>query len=879
MELSHFLELAYNASLLLALAFIFDIAASRWRVSQTLKGVRPWLAGVGIGILGVLIMVRPLHLLPGVVFDTRSVLLGVSGLFFGTLPTAIAMLLTAIFRLYEGGVGAWPGVLVILATGTAGCVWRRVRRTPLDTLTFLELYLFGVLIHGLMLGILRFALPPAVARPTLAAITMPVLLIYPFITAMLGYLLTLRVRREALTDAYAKSLLALRESEEKYRLIFELSPLGIFHFDQEGRITACNEKLLEIAGAIREELLGLNLCTVHNAEAAATVRRVLQGQPAFYEGDYRTRNQDRVLAVRVYFAPLRLDNGVVTGGFGIVEDVTEQRRAALALQESEARYRSLFDNSYSVMLLIDPESGAIVDANKAACQYYGYTREQLLQLRITDINTLSPEQIFAEMQRARNETRNYFLFRHRMANGEIRDVEVYSGPVTIYGRHLLYSIVHDITERQRIAAALQSSEYKFRSFVEQSLDGFALADEEGLIVEWNHAMEVISGLPATSVIGRPIWDVQFELELPEQQTPERYAQLQNAIGQLLRTGEAPWIKQIMTRVYRRPDGSQCFIEGIVFPIQTTRGFMLGSVTRDITERKQVEMQLQHYTQQLEQLVRFKVRELEQERAKVIHAGKLAALGEMATGVAHELNQPLTSLLLDTEYLQMLGQRGLDDTVQACISPAELLEIAGNQLRDIHRCRRIIDHLRAFGRVSNETPTLLDLNQPIRDVFILIEQRLREHNITVLRDLAPTLPPVMGHAMRLEQVFLNLISNAEYALAEMEQRVREGAVTFPDYQKILRIRSYVQDQHVCVEIQDNGCGMSPAQQERLFEPFFTTKPVGQGTGLGLSISYGIITELGGEIFYKSAENEGTTFIVCLPLASNAPDSASLSSLER
>jgi PAS domain S-box-containing protein len=113
-------------------------------------------------------------------------------------------------------------------------------------------------------------------------------------------------------------------------------------------------------------------------------------------------------------------------------------------------YINLFENSNTVKLIIDPEDGSIIDANLSACRFYGYSRPQLRQMNIADINTLSSEQIFKEMQDSRLERRNFFLFRHRLANGEVKDVEVFSGPMTFFGKNALYSIVHDISERRML---------------------------------------------------------------------------------------------------------------------------------------------------------------------------------------------------------------------------------------------------------------------------------------------------------------------------------------------------------------------------------------------------------------------------------------------
>lgn len=129
--------------------------------------------------------------------------------------------------------------------------------------------------------------------------------------------------------------------------------------------------------------------------------------------------------------------------------VIERKRAEQALRESEEQYRSIFTKSHATMLLIDPETADIVDASPAACKYYGYHVEELRTKKITDINTLTPEQVFEEMERAKAEQRYHFYFQHRLANGEVRPVDVYSGPIEITGRTLLFSIVHDISERRK----------------------------------------------------------------------------------------------------------------------------------------------------------------------------------------------------------------------------------------------------------------------------------------------------------------------------------------------------------------------------------------------------------------------------------------------
>lgn len=188
--------------------------------------------------------------------------------------------------------------------------------------------------------------------------------------------------------------------------------------------------------------------------------------------------------------------------------LSRRLRAALGLRcphDAGERYRILFDSNKAVELLIDPQDGAVIDANQAAVAYYGYRREELLARRISDINILSPEEVATEMAAAQAEQRNHFFFRHRLASGEVRHVEVHSGPVLIDGRTLLYSIVHDITERVAAEAALRTSEEKYRAIVRNTAEGYILIDAQDYrIAEVNEAACSMLGYLPGELIGRAL---------------------------------------------------------------------------------------------------------------------------------------------------------------------------------------------------------------------------------------------------------------------------------------------------------------------------------------------------------------------------------------
>ncbi len=328
-------SLVFNAALLLTVVLVLDLATTQRRL-ESLQG-RQLLTGVILGGIGIGVMMAPLTLLPGLIFDVRSVLLAVSGLFFGPLPTAVAMAMAAAYRLTFGGVAAWAGVVVILASGLIGIAWRHYRhhwhhrhhgQPSLDAIGWRELLALGLAVHLVMLAVLLLMLG-GIAREVLTEIALPVMLVHPLLTVALGLLLSRRL---------------------------------------------------------------------------------------------------------AYQASLR------------------------ALQQSEQRYHSLFDNSHTVMLIVDPADGAIVAANPAAADYYGWSQEQLAGMNIAAINTLPAAEIGVEMSRAGACQSNRFEFRHRRADGSVRDVEVFTGPIQVGDRQLLYSIVHDNSERKQAEARLAESE-------------------------------------------------------------------------------------------------------------------------------------------------------------------------------------------------------------------------------------------------------------------------------------------------------------------------------------------------------------------------------------------------------------------------------------
>ena len=249
-----------------------------------------------------------------------------------------------------------------------------------------------------------------------------------------------------------------------------------------------------------------------------------------------------------------------------------------------------------------------------------------------------------------------------------------------------------------------------------------------------------------------------------------------------------------------------------------------------------------------------ITEIVEKETQLIQAGKMTTLGVMAAGMAHEINQPLNVIQVCADFFLKMLNRGQQ------IADEDLRTMANDIIANVSRATGVIKHVRDFARQSELVQSKVNINDPINDVFKVLGHQLKNHEIDVELELDPEIPAIMAEHNRLEQVFINLVSNAIDAMDEKNaQPGRDGAA------KQLTIKSCVENNHVTVKVSDTGIGMSEEVKNKIFEPFFTTKKVGKGTGLGVSISYGIVKDYHGTIEIESEIGKGTTFTLTFPAA--------------
>jgi two-component system NtrC family sensor kinase len=394
------------------------------------------------------------------------------------------------------------------------------------------------------------------------------------------------------------------------------------------------------------------------------------------------------------------------------------------------------------------------------------------------------------------------VLNHR--SGEERDVAVSSGPFRVDDELIgTVATLRDITEPKRAQDTLARSEARYRNLVESASDAIVTLDANGRFTTVNHAAENISGYRRDELVGE--W---FAPMLPDDELPKALANFQQALA-----GETGLFE---TQFYRK-DGEVRIISVTYSTPQRDEEVLC--LIRDVTDQKMLQEQL-------------------------IQSEKMSAIGQLVSGVAHELNNPLAGISAFAQLL--LAEKRF---------PPDQRTAAETIYSEARRASRIVQNLLTFARQHKAEKGPTAINQVLDDTLDLRGYELRVRGIDVHREYDDALPETMGDPHQLQQVFLNLITNAEQAMERGEGR---------HHRLTVRTRRAPEEQSIRIEVEDTGGGIPPNLMERIFNPFFTTKPTGSGTGLGLSISLGIVREHEGRIWAENTTQGGARFVVELPI---------------
>lgn len=658
------------------------------------------------------------------------------------------------------------------------------------------------------------------------------------------------VHRRILEQRQQESERLAKESNKILQLVLDTIPVRLFWKDLNSIYLGCNRLFAWDAGRKSpQELIGEIDANLSWSEQAELYRRddqevMSSGNPRLNYEEPQTSPEGRRIWLRTSKVPLRDANDEIKGVLGTYEDITDRKHAEEALRESEERYRSLFNSINDAVFVhgigADGSPGRIVEVNDIACERLGYTREELLQMRPTDVD--APEALAvlpAVLDRLRVKGHAVWEGVHVAKDGRRIPVEISDRLFELHSGTFGVATVRDITDRKQTEEENRCLRNYLVNVIDSMPSVLVGVDTNGCITQWNAVAQAKTRIGSEEAEGQPL----------EQVSPTLARHLGMA-REAMRDGRV----KVESRVADVVKGELRYEDVTVYPL-TTNGIG-GAVIRvdDVTERVRIEEMM-------------------------IQSEKMLSVGGLAAGMAHEINNPLGVILQSAQNVLRrfskdlpINARVAEDcgtALEHILKYVERREIL-TFLEDIRgsgeRAAEIVSNMLNFSRMPadkgapTDVPELLDKTVTLAGSDYDLKRRYDFRRIEIVREYEPGLPQVICQAGKIQQVFLNILRNGAEAMKDASDRGRP-----PRF--ILRVKR--EGTVVRVDIADNGTGMEEAVRKRVFEPFFTTKPPGIGTGLGLSVSYFIVTEEhGGSLSVESQPDVGTRFCLRLPVAGKA-----------
>jgi PAS domain S-box-containing protein len=616
-----------------------------------------------------------------------------------------------------------------------------------------------------------------------------------------------------------------RAEEDRFAAFFDNAPIGHCMAAPDGTVLRANPALCAMLGYSAEELRAISLLSITHpddlAETREAVRALLAGESASFALEKRFKTKAggdlwAYVSVRLMRDPENMPLYTVTH----VLDIGPRQKADTDLRVSESRYRRLFEAAKDGILILDADSGRIVDVNPFLMDLTGYSRDELLDKALWEVGSFR-DIAASKVSFAKLQSDKYVRYEDlplKTRDGRTIDVEFVSNVYRIGGQRVIQCNIRDISQRKRADA----ERMRLSMAIEQSAEVVMLTDVRGTIEYANPAFERTTGYSRAEVLG-----LNPRLLKSGVQDEAFYRKLWATL-----TSGQPWTGRL---VNKKKDGTLYSEDATISPVRDLTGTTTGyvAVKRDLTATLALEAQL-------------------------LHAQKMEAVGQLAGGVAHDFNNVLSVILSYADLI--VGDLKPGDPFRADI---EEIRAAGVRAAALTR------QLLAFSRQQVLEAKVLNLNLTLAGMEKMLHRLLgADVELTLLT--AAGLWSVKADPGQFEQIVMNLAVNARDAMPRGGQLTIETANVELDDQYAMTHAEIRAGAYVQVAVSDTGTGMEPATQKRIFEPFFTTKDKGKGTGLGLATVFGIVKQSGGHIEVYSEWGKGTTFKMYFPRVAAVAD---------
>ncbi|MFZ1142532.1 MAG: PAS domain S-box protein [Candidatus Sulfotelmatobacter sp.] len=617
-----------------------------------------------------------------------------------------------------------------------------------------------------------------------------------------------------------------RESYERYRRFFESSVVGFYRTTLDGQVLDCNPAFVRIMGyASREELLACHALEFYFSpgERQDFLEQCLSlGSLTNFASRLRRKDGSSVWVLE-NVEPVLGQEGTPAMIEGTLVDISQQKfaeaahnQAQRALEDSETRYRRLFETAKDGILILDFKTGQIVDVNPFLIEMLGYTHGEFVGKKLWEIG---PFKDISASRSAFSELQTKGVIRYEDLPLETKDgrrinVEFVSNVYPVDGTQVVQCNIRDITERVRAEAELKISETHHRSVFEGAVHGIYRGTLDGRFLEVNPALVDMLGYSSAEEV------LKLSVSQDVFNDPEEGLRLLHKWQLTVEIEEeVQWKRRDQRLITVR-------LSGRVLCAENHRAAGLEVIAENVTETRALEEQLRQ-------------------------AQKIEAVGQLAGGMAHEFNNYLGIVLGYSELL--LEEAGTTEGLRRNVAEIK----AATQ-----RAASVTRQLLALSRRQVLEPRVLDVNAVVWETHKLL-RRLIPGNIDLVPVLEPNLQPVKVDPAQIQQILINLVVNARDAMPQGGKVVIETANVELDEEYAGRHIEVQPGRYVMLAVSDNGSGIDEHTKARIFEPFFTTKQEGKGTGLGLSTVYGIVRQSGGHITVESALREGTRFRIYLP----------------
>jgi PAS domain S-box-containing protein len=535
------------------------------------------------------------------------------------------------------------------------------------------------------------------------------------------------------------------------------------------------------------------------------------------------------------------------------KEIEVHKRTKVALEISENLYRTIFNNAQDGIVLYDARTLQLVDLNFRAYDDLGYSREEFLKLEPADFTIYENEGQRKEiLEKLFKEKYVVYNVKHRSKNGEVKFRIMNASVLEIDKQNYILGIIHDVTRLKLTENELVQTHRSYREMMERiSIGLFRFDPKKGLPVFMNFYARQLIGIGNDADISKLSLS-QFGLSRISVfgllRQLGKQGELKNHEMWLTRTDGTKFLGSINLGLFKSglKDKQTCISTD---PLRMSLHLRQAQIELELANHLNTEI-----NNSLKQRVDDALNLYGKQQAVILQKSKLESLGELAAGIAHEINQPVGIISLAMENLKTRFDSGT-------VSPIYLQKKFESITEHINRIKKIIENIRIFSRdQGNLTLEKVFLNRIVKKAVSLIKTQYQVHNVALEVDITDSNEFTVGSRVKVEQVIYNLLSNAKYAVEE-----RESLAHDPEYQKKIRIASGVENNNkLFLEVSDNGIGIPEQNMKKVFDPFFSTKNEFKGTGLGLSVVFGIVHEMKGVIRVESEVNRFTKFRIVFPM---------------